>query len=79
MKVFGIKCIIEICSVDGEARCLIRKKLLETLESELPRGVIRYTSKVVHIESQDCINSIHLADGTVVKTKVKVEECWVDS
>lgn len=69
---------VYISSVDREARCLIRKELLEALQSELPRGVIRYSSKVVHIESEDRVNSIHLADGTVIKSKVKLEECLVD-
>lgn len=49
---------------------MIRKVLLETLENELPRDSIRYSSKVVHIESDDCFKSIHLADGTIIKTKV---------
>lgn len=46
------------------------KRTAETLESELPKGVIRFSSKVVHIESEDRFNSIHVADGTVIKTKV---------
>lgn len=46
--------------------------MLETLKSELPRGVIRYSSKVVHVESNDRVISVHLADGTVLKTKVKL-------
>lgn len=47
-----------------------RRVLLETLEDELPRGTIRYCSKVVRIECEDRVKSIHLADGTVLKTKV---------
>lgn len=47
-----------------------RRVLLETLENELPRGTIRYSSKVVHIQSEDGVKSITLADGTVLKTKV---------
>lgn len=58
--------------VDHEVRCLIRKEVLETLKSELPRGVIRYSSKVVHVESNDRVVSVHLADGTVLKTKVLI-------
>lgn len=50
-----------------------RRVLLETLEDELPRGTIRYSSKVVHIESEGRVKSVHLADGTVIKTKVNVE------
>lgn len=57
---------------DVDIRCVIRKVLLETLENELPRDTIRYSSKVVHIESHDCFKSIHLADGTIIKTKVLI-------
>lgn len=49
-----------------------RRVLLETLEDELPRGTIRYSSKVVCIECDDRVKSIHLADGTVLKTKVYI-------
>ncbi|KAH6762551.1 hypothetical protein C2S52_019984 [Perilla frutescens var. hirtella] len=49
-----------------------RRVLLETLENELPRGSIRYCSKVVHIESEGRVKSVHLADGTVLKTKVLI-------
>lgn len=65
--------------VDLEVRCLIRNEVLETLESELPRGVIRYSSKVVHIESNDRFVSVHLADGTVLKTKVLIGGDGVNS
>ncbi|KAH6813274.1 oxidoreductase family protein [Perilla frutescens var. frutescens] len=57
---------------DLELRCVNRRVLLETLENELPRGTIRYCSKVVHIESEDRVKSVHLADGTVLKTKVLI-------
>ncbi|KAK6120863.1 hypothetical protein DH2020_045390 [Rehmannia glutinosa] len=49
--------------------CVNRKVLLETMENELPSGTIRYSSKVVHIQIDGCFKSIHLADGTVLKTK----------
>ncbi|PIN02863.1 Kynurenine 3-monooxygenase [Handroanthus impetiginosus] len=57
---------------DHEVRCVSRKLLLETMENELPRGTIRYSSKVVHIEIDGRFKSIHLADGTVLKTKVLI-------
>ncbi|XP_073126867.1 monooxygenase 2-like [Henckelia pumila] len=50
-----------------------RKTLLETLENELPRGTIKYSSKVVQIEdNSDGFKSVHLADGTIVKAKVLI-------
>ncbi|PIN09456.1 Kynurenine 3-monooxygenase [Handroanthus impetiginosus] len=57
---------------DHEVRCISRKLLLETMENELPRGTIRYSSKVVHIEIDGRFKCIHLADGTVLKTKVLI-------
>lgn len=57
---------------DLELRCVNRRVLLETMEDELPRGTIRYCSKVVRIECEDRVKSIHLADGTVLKTKVLI-------
>ena len=47
-----------------------RGVLLETLENELPRGTIRYSSKVVRIQSEGRVKSLHLTDGTVLRTKV---------
>ncbi|KAL1541176.1 monooxygenase 3-like [Salvia divinorum] len=57
---------------DLEFRCVNRRVLLETLANELPRGTIRYSSKVVHIQSEDRVKSIHLSDGTVLETKVLI-------
>ncbi|XP_057806633.1 monooxygenase 2-like [Salvia miltiorrhiza] len=57
---------------DLESRCVSRRVLLETLENELPRGTIRYSSKVVHIQIEDRVESIHLSGGTVLKTKVLI-------
>ncbi|KAG8368069.1 hypothetical protein BUALT_Bualt15G0007000 [Buddleja alternifolia] len=53
-------------------RCMNRRVLLETLENELPKSTIRYSSKVVHIEDSGFLKSIHLADGTIIKTKVLI-------
>ena len=60
-------------SGEGEIRCVRRKVLLEELERELPSGTIRYSSKVVSIEDESrLLKLVHLADGTVIKTKVKI-------
>ncbi|XP_034675671.1 monooxygenase 2-like [Vitis riparia] len=55
-----------------EIRCVRRKVLLETLERELPRGSIRYSSKVVSIQESGYYKTVHLADGSVLKTKVLI-------
>ncbi|KAL0386855.1 UNVERIFIED_CONTAM: Monooxygenase 2 [Sesamum radiatum] len=59
---------------DHELRAVNRKVLLETLETELPKGIIRFSSKVVRIETDHHhhFNSIHLADGTVLQSKVLI-------
>ncbi|KAK3193651.1 hypothetical protein Dsin_024961 [Dipteronia sinensis] len=58
---------------EGEIRCVRRKALLEELERELPSGTIRYSSKVVSIEDESRhLTLVHLADGTVIKTKVLI-------
>ena len=58
------------CRGIHEIRCVRRKVLLETLERELPRGSIRYSSKVVSIQESGHYKTVHLADGSVLKTKV---------
>ncbi|KAK6115159.1 hypothetical protein DH2020_007428 [Rehmannia glutinosa] len=55
-----------------EVRCVRRRDLLETLEKELPQGTIRYSSKVGSIEESEDFKLIHLADGSIVKTKVLI-------
>ncbi|GFP97729.1 6-hydroxynicotinate 3-monooxygenase, partial [Phtheirospermum japonicum] len=55
-----------------EVRCVRRKDLLETLQNELPQGTIRYSSKVVSIDESENFKLIHLADGSVVRTKVLI-------
>ncbi|KAL0376252.1 UNVERIFIED_CONTAM: Monooxygenase 2 [Sesamum calycinum] len=59
---------------DLELRSVNRKVLLETLETELPKDTIRFSSKVVRIETDHHhhFNSIHLADGTVLQSKVLI-------
>ncbi|XP_051132646.1 monooxygenase 2-like [Andrographis paniculata] len=66
-----------------ESRCVNRKVLLETLENQLPKGTIRYSSKVVRIQEEQeqetthgrhacTLKSIHLSDGTILKAKVLI-------
>ncbi|KAL9415500.1 hypothetical protein AB3S75_043735 [Citrus x aurantiifolia] len=57
---------------EHEMRCVRRKLLLETLVKELPSGTIRYSSKVVSIEESGHFKLLHLADGTILKTKVLI-------
>ncbi|KAI5655941.1 hypothetical protein M9H77_24734 [Catharanthus roseus] len=55
-----------------EGRCIKRKELLETMEKELPKGTVRYASKVVSIEESGHLKVLQLADGSVVRTKVLI-------
>ncbi|OVA00555.1 Monooxygenase [Macleaya cordata] len=55
-----------------EVRSVGRKLLLETLGNELPLGTIRYSSKVVLIEEDGYSKLVHLADGSIIKTKVLI-------
>ncbi|XP_058090830.1 monooxygenase 2-like [Magnolia sinica] len=57
---------------DHEVRCVRRNMLLEALERELPRGTIRFGSKVVSIEETWNLKLVHLADGSILKAKVLV-------
>lgn len=51
-----------------------RKALLETLSEELPEGSIRFSSKLVSIETQvlegSTIFILQMGDGSIIKTKV---------
>ncbi|CAN6285625.1 unnamed protein product [Urochloa humidicola] len=55
-----------------EIRCVKRDFLLKTLENELPKGTIRYASKIVAIEEDGNVTVVHLADGSIIRTKVLV-------
>ncbi|KAK4283158.1 hypothetical protein QN277_000142 [Acacia crassicarpa] len=55
-----------------EIRCVRRQLMLEALANELPSGIIRYSSKVVAIEESGFTKLVHLADGTVIKTKILI-------
>ncbi|XP_021837685.2 monooxygenase 2-like isoform X2 [Spinacia oleracea] len=63
------------CQLSGgnrEVRCVKRRVLLETLANELPKDTIRFSSKVVSIQTSGHLKLIHLADGSILKTKVLV-------
>ena len=65
------------CSGDHEVRCVRRKDLLEALAKELPSGTIRYSSKVVSIEDSGLSKLVHLADGSILETKVPSSSTFV--
>lgn len=44
--------------------------MLQVLEEELPKGTIRYSSKIVSIEEDGDTKIIQLADGSVLRAKV---------
>nr|CAB3501982.1 unnamed protein product [Digitaria exilis] len=46
--------------------CVRRDLLLKVLEEELPKGTIRYSSKIVSIEEDGNIKILQLADGSVL-------------
>ncbi|GFP89061.1 fad-dependent urate hydroxylase [Phtheirospermum japonicum] len=57
---------------DHEVRRINRKVLIETLSDEHPKGIIRFSSKVVYIQDSGSFKSIHLADGNILKAKVLI-------
>ncbi|GAB4838564.1 hypothetical protein Ancab_028110 [Ancistrocladus abbreviatus] len=58
--------------VEHEVRCVKRKVLVETLAKELPSGTVRFSSKVVSIEESGHLKLLHLADGSIIKTKLLI-------
>ncbi|KAL2492251.1 FAD/NAD(P)-binding oxidoreductase family protein [Abeliophyllum distichum] len=70
---------VQIHGGNSESKCVKRKDMLETLEKELPNGTIRYSSKVVSIEESGNFKLVHLAYGSVVKTKVFIQCDGVNS
>ncbi|GMJ06927.1 hypothetical protein like AT4G38540 [Hibiscus trionum] len=70
---FSDKPASEVSFKGREIRCLQRRSLLETLAKELPDGTIRFSSKVVSIDDSSAyFKRLHLADGTILKTKVLI-------
>ncbi|CAL4912640.1 unnamed protein product [Urochloa decumbens] len=55
-----------------EIRTVKRDFLLQTLENDLPKGTIRYSSKMVAIEEDGNVTVVHLADGSIIRTKVLI-------
>lgn len=43
---------------------------MDALAKELPKGTIRFSSKVVLIEEQGTLKLLHLADGSTLRAKV---------
>ncbi|MCE2055731.1 hypothetical protein HAX54_043310 [Datura stramonium] len=58
--------------MDYDSRCIKRQEIVETLEKELPPGTIKYSSRVVSIEESGLYKLVHLADKTVLRTKVLI-------
>ncbi|KAL6649238.1 hypothetical protein ACP70R_013462 [Stipagrostis hirtigluma subsp. patula] len=55
-----------------EIRCVRRDLLLQALEEELPRGTIRYSSRIVSIEEDGDVKILNLADGDILRAKVLI-------
>lgn len=59
-------------------RSVHRKALLNALADQLPINSIRFSSKLTAIETQEhegsSISIIHMADGTVIKAKVNINQ-----
>ncbi|GJN12464.1 hypothetical protein PR202_ga30743 [Eleusine coracana subsp. coracana] len=52
-----------------------RDLLLQALEEELPRGTIRYSSKIVSVAEEDGnVKALQLADGSILRAKLKVAQ-----
>ncbi|KAM6540711.1 hypothetical protein CsatB_005158 [Cannabis sativa] len=62
-----------------EVRCVNRKLLMEALSNELPNGTIRFSSKLVAIQESGFFKLLHLADGTIIRTKVLIGSDGVNS
>ncbi|XP_059287540.1 monooxygenase 2-like [Lycium ferocissimum] len=58
--------------IDYDSRCIKRQEIVETLEKELPPGTIKYSSRVISIEQSGVFKLVHLADKTVLRTKVLI-------
>ena len=45
--------------------------MVQALEEELPRGTIRYSSRIVSIEEDGGVKVLQLADSSVIRAKVQ--------
>nr|XP_009628629.1 monooxygenase 3-like [Nicotiana tomentosiformis] len=61
---------------DYDSRCMKRQEIVETLEKQLPPGTIKYSSPVVSIQDFGLFKLLHLADKTVLRTKVNIYSCF---
>ncbi|XP_055821737.1 monooxygenase 2-like [Solanum dulcamara] len=57
---------------DYDSRCIKRQEIVETLEKELPPGTIKYSCRVISIEQSGIYKLLHLADKTILRTKVLI-------
>lgn len=58
--------------IDYDSRCIKRQEIVETLEKELPPGTIKYSSRLISIEEFGLYKLLHLADKTIIRTKVLI-------
>lgn len=68
--VLTLTLIIIFFRIDYDSRCIKRQEIVETLEKELPPGTIKYSSRLISIEEFGLYKLLHLADKTIIRTKV---------
>ncbi|XP_049398824.1 monooxygenase 2-like [Solanum stenotomum] len=58
--------------IDYDSRCIKRQEIVETLEKELPPETIKYSSRVISIQQSGLYKLVHLANKTIIRTKVLI-------
>ncbi|KAK6773047.1 hypothetical protein RDI58_028285 [Solanum bulbocastanum] len=58
--------------IDYDSRCIKRQDIVETLEKELPPGTIKYSCRVISIQQSGLYKLVHLANKTIIRTKVLI-------
>ncbi|KAK4726111.1 hypothetical protein R3W88_031028 [Solanum pinnatisectum] len=58
--------------IDYDSRCIKRQEIVETLERELPPGTIKYSCRVISIQQSGLYKLVHLANKTIIRTKVLI-------
>ncbi|KAL3321793.1 hypothetical protein AABB24_039422 [Solanum stoloniferum] len=58
--------------IDYDSRCIKRQEIVETLEKELPPGTIKYSCRVISIQQSGLYKLVHLANKTIIRTKVLI-------